>query len=75
MKGERELFIHNLMVRIHFIIEIIWSTGLAPWEFEYATHTTTAHTHSASGTQVSGSGRVLGCCKSGGLSVEGITQL
>ena len=29
---ERELFIHNLLVRIRFIIEIIWWTGLAPWE-------------------------------------------
>jgi len=26
--------IDNLLVRIHFIIEIIWWTGLAPWEFE-----------------------------------------
>jgi len=31
---EREFFIDNLLVRIHFIIEIIWWTGLAPWEFE-----------------------------------------
>ena len=33
--SERELFIDNLMVRIHFIIEMIWWTGLAPWEFEF----------------------------------------
>ena len=26
--------IDNLLVRIHFIIEMIWWTGLAPWEFE-----------------------------------------
>jgi len=32
---ERELFIDNLLVRIHFIIEMIWWTGLAPWEFEF----------------------------------------
>ena len=32
---EREFFIDNLLVRIHFIIEIIWWTGLAPWEFEF----------------------------------------
>ena len=31
---EREFFIDNLLVRIHFIIEMIWWTGLAPWEFE-----------------------------------------
>ena len=31
---ERECFIDNLLVRIHFIIEMIWWTGLAPWEFE-----------------------------------------
>ena len=25
----------TLLVRIHFIIEMIWWTGLAPWEFEF----------------------------------------
>ena len=30
----RESFIDNLLVRIHFIIEMIWWIGLAPWEFE-----------------------------------------
>jgi len=30
---EREFFIDNLLVRIHFIIEMIGWTGLAPWEF------------------------------------------
>ena len=34
--GEREFFIENLLVRIHFIIEMIWWTGLAPWEFEFS---------------------------------------
>ena len=29
---ERELFIDNLLVRIHFIILMIRWTGLAPWE-------------------------------------------
>ena len=28
-------FIENLLVRIHLIIEMIWWTGLAPWEFEF----------------------------------------
>jgi len=32
---DREFFIDNLLVRIHFIIVMIWWTGLAPWEFEY----------------------------------------
>ena len=32
---EREFFIDNLLVRIHFIIEMIWWTGLVPWEFEF----------------------------------------
>jgi len=32
---EKEFFIDNLLVRIHFIIEMIWRTGLAPWEFEF----------------------------------------
>ena len=27
-------FIDNLLVRMHFIIVMIWWTGLAPWEFE-----------------------------------------
>ena len=34
-QGERELFIDNLLVRIHFIIEVIWWTGLALWKFEF----------------------------------------
>ena len=32
---EREFFIDSLLVRIHSIIEMIWWTGLAPWEFEF----------------------------------------
>ena len=35
---EREFFIDNLLVRIHFIVEMIWWTGLAPWEFELVPH-------------------------------------
>ena len=31
---ERELFIDNILVRIHFIIETIGWTSLAPWELE-----------------------------------------
>jgi hypothetical protein len=31
---EREVFLDNLLVRIRFIIEMIWWTGLTPWEFE-----------------------------------------
>ena len=33
---ERELCIDNPLVRIHFIIKMIWWTGLAPWEFEFS---------------------------------------
>jgi len=32
--AQRVFFIDNLLVRIHFIIVMIWWTGLAPWEFE-----------------------------------------
>ena len=32
---EREFINDNLLVRIHFIVEMIWWTGLAPWEFEF----------------------------------------
>ena len=32
---EREFFIDNLLVQIHVVIEMIWRTGLAPWEFEF----------------------------------------
>ena len=32
---EREFFIDNLLVRVHFIIVVIRWTGLAPWEFEF----------------------------------------
>ena len=35
VSGEREFFIDNLLVQIHLIIEMIWWTGLAPWEFEF----------------------------------------
>ena len=33
--SQREFFIDNLLVRIHFIIVMIRWTGLAPWEFEF----------------------------------------
>ena len=33
--GEREFFIDNPLVRVHFIIVMIRWTGLAPWEFEF----------------------------------------
>ena len=33
--AERDFFIDNLLVRIHFIIVMIRWTGLAPWEFEF----------------------------------------
>ena len=32
--AEKEFFIDNLLVRIHYIIVVIRWTGLAPWEFE-----------------------------------------
>ena len=32
---EREFFIDKLLVRIHYIIEMIRWTGLAPWEFGF----------------------------------------
>ena len=35
LRAEREFFIDNLLVRIHFIIVMIRWTGLAPWEFEF----------------------------------------
>ena len=34
-RSERHLFIANLLVRIFFIVEIIWWASLAPWEFEF----------------------------------------
>ena len=30
-----DLLIDNPLVQIHFIIVMIWWTGLAPWEFEF----------------------------------------
>ena len=33
--SERQFFIENLLVQIHFIIVMIRWTGLAPWEFEF----------------------------------------
>ena len=34
--AERGFLIDNLLARIHFIIEMIWWTDLAPWEFEFS---------------------------------------
>ena len=34
-EGNREFFIDNPLVRIHFIIEMIRCTGLAPWDSEF----------------------------------------
>jgi len=33
--SEREFFIDNLLVRIHFIVVMIRWTDLAPWQFEF----------------------------------------
>ena len=35
LDSEREFFVDNLLVRIHFIIVMIRWTGLAPLEFEF----------------------------------------
>ena len=32
--NNREFHIGNVLVRIHCIIEMIWWTGLVPWQFE-----------------------------------------
>jgi len=34
-RKEIEFFLDNLLVRIHFVVEMIRWTGLAPWEFEF----------------------------------------
>ena len=34
--GEKEFFIDNLLVRIHYIIVMVKWTGLAPWKFEFS---------------------------------------
>jgi len=34
-EGGREFFVDNLLVRIHFMIDMICWTGFAPWEFEF----------------------------------------
>jgi len=47
LPAEREFFIDNLLVRIHFIIVMIRWTGLARWEFEFPfpRHHTPRHQH------------------------------
>ena len=47
---KRELFIDNLLVRIHFIIVMIRWTGLALWEFEFPFSGSLASTFIWSGT-------------------------
>ena len=34
-RQEREFFMDNLLVRIHYIIVMMRWAGLAPWEFEF----------------------------------------
>ena len=34
-RKERKSFLDNLLVQIHFIVEMMRWTGLAPWEFEF----------------------------------------
>jgi len=34
--AEREFFIDNLLVRIHYVIVMIRWTGLAPWECKFS---------------------------------------
>ena len=33
---EREFFIDKRLVRVQFIIDMIWWTGLVPWELEFS---------------------------------------
>jgi hypothetical protein len=33
--AEKDFFIDDPLVRIHLVIEMIWWTGLAPWEVEF----------------------------------------
>ena len=35
IRSQQEFFIDNLLVRVHFFIDRIWWTDLAPWEFEF----------------------------------------
>ena len=35
-KRDRKFFIDNILVQIHFNLEMIRWTGLAPWEFEFS---------------------------------------
>ena len=35
VQSEKEFFIDTPLVRLHFIIEVIWWSGLAPWEFRF----------------------------------------
>jgi len=35
VKGRVSSLLTSSLIRIHFIIEIIWWAGLAPWEFEF----------------------------------------
>ena len=32
----KEFFVVNLLVRIHLIIDMIWWTGLTPWELDFS---------------------------------------
>ena len=71
-------FIDNLLIRNHFIIEMIWWTGLAPWEFECPFPGSIIHTFlSWFGVWVSGLGaEVSGCGVQGSESrISGVRSI
>ena len=35
-RQDTNFFIDDLLVRMHSVIEMIWWTGLAPWELEFS---------------------------------------
>ena len=35
LRRERDFFVENLLGRVHYIIKMIWWTGLAPWVFKF----------------------------------------
>ena len=68
---KRECLIGIILARVHFTIETIWWTGLAPWEFESPFPGTFASTFPALPTHPTASGPGPGRAHLGGKGLQG----
>ena len=76
--ADKEFFIDNLLIRIHFMIEMIWWTSLAQWELEFPFPDSLIYTflytrpqkHFESGTHSQIRNTKVELCMQGGAELE-----